>query len=196
MGEDPAIFATALETLAVKAFGDMGQMARLRLIRDRFIAGHSSCELRRHMDSVWESHAHPAVRRVSKPSPDPIYPAYVVGDSDKISETTCSGSDTGACGGEVVSASGGGDTESSAPGRESSGAGGIGTDVAVISFGTTTMTEATTATATRTTRLERSGVFLVWEVGSCSNTMPELGRVIPVYAARMAGGKKLQGDLL
>ena len=51
VGEDPAIFATALETLAVKAFGDMGQTACLRLIRDRFIAGHSSCELRRHLDS-------------------------------------------------------------------------------------------------------------------------------------------------
>ena len=102
-GEDPSIFATVLETLAVKAFGDMGQTARLRLIRDRVIAGHSSCELRRHLDSVppetpirdvvdrcrvWESHADPAVRRVSKPSPDPIYPAYVVGDSDNISEST------------------------------------------------------------------------------------------------------------
>ena len=102
-GEDPSIFATALETLAVKAFGDMGQAARLRLIRGRFIVGHSSCELRRHLDSVlpetpirnvvdrcriWESHADPAVHRVSKPSPDPIYPAYVVGDSDNISETT------------------------------------------------------------------------------------------------------------
>ena len=43
-GEDPSIFAIALEALAVKAFGDMGQTARLRLIRDRFIAGHSSCE--------------------------------------------------------------------------------------------------------------------------------------------------------
>ena len=51
-GEDPSIFAIALETLAVKAFGDMGQTARLRLIRDRFIAGHNSCELRRHLDSV------------------------------------------------------------------------------------------------------------------------------------------------
>ena len=103
MGEDPAIFATALETLAVKAFGDMIQTPRLRLIRDRFIAGHNSCELCRHLDSVppetpirdvvdrcrvWESHADPAVRRVSKPIPDPIYPAYVVGDSNKISETT------------------------------------------------------------------------------------------------------------
>ena len=51
-GVDPSIFSTALETLAVKAFGDMGQIARLRLIRDRFIAGHSSCELQRHLDSV------------------------------------------------------------------------------------------------------------------------------------------------
>ena len=40
--EDPSIFATALETLAVKAFGDMGQTARLGLIRDQFIAGHSN----------------------------------------------------------------------------------------------------------------------------------------------------------
>ena len=102
-GEDPSIFAKALETLAVKAFGDMGQTARLRLIHDRFIAGHSSCELWRHLESVppetpirdvvdrcrvWESHADPAVRRISKPSPDQTYPAYVAGDSDSISETT------------------------------------------------------------------------------------------------------------
>ena len=94
VGEDPAIFSTAIETLAMKAFGDMGQTARLRMIRDRFIAGHSSCELRRHLNSVppetpirdvmdcchvWESHADPAVHRVSKPSSDPIYPAYAVG---------------------------------------------------------------------------------------------------------------------
>ena len=36
---------------------------------------------------VWESHADTEVRRISKPSPDPIYPAYVVGDSDNIGET-------------------------------------------------------------------------------------------------------------
>ena len=35
---------------------------------------------------VWESHADPEVRRVSKPGPEPIYPAYVVGDSDKAVE--------------------------------------------------------------------------------------------------------------
>ena len=47
-GEDPSIFAIEFETLAVKAFGDMGQTAPLHIIRNRFIAGHGSCELRRH----------------------------------------------------------------------------------------------------------------------------------------------------
>ena len=65
-GTDPSIFAIEL------AFGDMGHMARLCLVRDRFIAGQDSCALRRHLDSVspethiwdivdrcrvWESHA-------------------------------------------------------------------------------------------------------------------------------------------
>ena len=102
-GEDPANFATALETLAVKAFGDMGQTARLRLIRDRFIAGHSNCDLHRHLDSAppetpirdvvdrfraWESHADPAVSRTSKPAPDPTYPTYTVGEIDSDNEST------------------------------------------------------------------------------------------------------------
>ena len=92
-GEDPANFATALEMLAVKAFGDMGQTARLRLIRDIFIAGHNSCDLRRHLDSappespirdvvdrcrVWESHAEPASGRIRKPTTDPMYLAFTV----------------------------------------------------------------------------------------------------------------------
>ena len=100
-GEDPPIFAMALETLAAKVFGDMGQTARLRLVRDRFIAGHSSCDLR-YLDSVppetpihnvvdryrvLENHADPEIQRISKPSLDPIYPAYVVGDSDNVGET-------------------------------------------------------------------------------------------------------------
>ena len=78
-GDDPSIFAIALETLAVKAFGDMGQTAHLLLFRYRFIAGHSSCELRRYLDSVppeipiwdvvdlcgiWESHADLEIWRV------------------------------------------------------------------------------------------------------------------------------------
>ena len=97
-GEDPSIFAIALETLAVKTFSDMGQMARLRLIRDRFIAGHNSCELHRHLDSVppetpiqdivdrcrvWESHADSDVRRVSRQGPDPGFLTYVVSDPDR-----------------------------------------------------------------------------------------------------------------
>ena len=96
-GEDPANFGITLETLAVKAFGDIGQTVRLRLIRDRFIAGHESCELRRHLDClppdtplrdivdrcrVWESHSDSSVRRVSKPMPEPAYPAYVVKKSE------------------------------------------------------------------------------------------------------------------
>ena len=51
-GEDPSNFAITLETLAAKAFDDIGQEARLRLIRDRFIAGHESCDLRRYLDCV------------------------------------------------------------------------------------------------------------------------------------------------
>ena len=92
-GEDPSNFSITLETLAIKAFGDMGQTARLRLIRDRFIAGHESCELRRHLDClppdtplrdivdrcrVWESHTELSVRRVSRPTPEPGYPAYMI----------------------------------------------------------------------------------------------------------------------
>ena len=97
--EDPENFATALEMLAVMAFGDMG----LRLIRDRFIAGHSNCDLRRHLHSappetpirdvvdrcrVWESHADPAVHRMSKPTPDPMYPTYTVCETDSNNEIT------------------------------------------------------------------------------------------------------------
>ena len=37
---------------------------------------------------VWESHADPEIRRVSKPGPDPIYPAYVINDSDKVVDET------------------------------------------------------------------------------------------------------------
>ena len=98
-----ANFATALEILAVKAFGDMGQTARLRLIRDRFIAGHNSCDLRRHLDSappetpirdvvdrcrIWESHADPAISRTRKPTPNPMYPTFTVGETDSNNEIT------------------------------------------------------------------------------------------------------------
>ena len=104
MGEDPSNFAIKLETLAVKAFGYMGQIARLRLIRDRFIAGHENCDLRRYLDCVppdtplrdivdrcrvWESHGTTEIRRISKPIPEPVYPTYVVEQPDYESEPVC-----------------------------------------------------------------------------------------------------------
>ena len=82
----------------------MGQTARLRLIRDRFIAGHESCDLRRYLDCappvttlrdivdrcrVWESHGNTEVRRVSKPMPKPVYPTYVVEHPDYETEPVC-----------------------------------------------------------------------------------------------------------
>ena len=42
---DPATFATELEILAVRGFGDMGKRARNWIIRDRFIAAQWSCGL-------------------------------------------------------------------------------------------------------------------------------------------------------
>ena len=80
----------------------MGQTARLRLIRDWFIAGHSSCELRRHLDSRHLDSVPPRLQSetwwtiatfgratlTQQPSPDLTYPAYVVGDADRNSENT------------------------------------------------------------------------------------------------------------
>ena len=70
-GEDPAVFAIALETLARRAFADVDASVRVKLVWDKFIAGQRQCALRRHLDSagpdtpissfvdkcrVWESH--------------------------------------------------------------------------------------------------------------------------------------------
>ena len=69
---NPVTFATDLDILAVRGFGDMGKCARNWMVRDRFIAAQRSCGLRRHLDSVppdipmrdivdrcrvWESHS-------------------------------------------------------------------------------------------------------------------------------------------
>ena len=87
----------------MKAFADMEQTDPLQLIRDRFIAGHNSCDLRQHLDSappetpirdvvdrcrVWESHADPAISRTRKPTPDLIYPTFTVGKKDSNNEIT------------------------------------------------------------------------------------------------------------
>ena len=90
-GTDPSIFAIELETLAMKAFGDMSQMACLRLVRDRFIAGQDSCTLRQYLDSVapdtairdivdrcrvWESHVDLEDQGGWYPSPRQPLPIY------------------------------------------------------------------------------------------------------------------------
>ena len=49
---DPATFATELEILAVRGFGDMGKCARNWMVRDKFIAAQRSCGLRRHSGSL------------------------------------------------------------------------------------------------------------------------------------------------
>ena len=94
-GEDPSKFAVALETLAVKAFGDIGPKARNRIIRDQFIAGHPNSVLRRYLDSVppetpirdivdrcrlWESHADTDDQRVVKPMLERAQPVYAVSE--------------------------------------------------------------------------------------------------------------------
>ena len=99
MGTDPSIFAIELETLAMKAFGDMSQMVRLRLVRDRFIAGQDSCALRRHLDSVapetpiqdivdrchvWESHTDLEGQRGWYPSPRQPLPVYTINNGGRV----------------------------------------------------------------------------------------------------------------
>ena len=79
----------------MKAFGDMGHTARLHIIQDHFIAGHDSCELRRHLDSVtpetpirdivdrcrvWESHADSDNRRFGRRGPERALPIYNMDD--------------------------------------------------------------------------------------------------------------------
>ena len=73
----------------------MGPNARLRLIRDHFIASHPNCDLRRHLDSVphetpireivdrcrvWESHADADDRRIVKPTQERARPVYMVSE--------------------------------------------------------------------------------------------------------------------
>ena len=71
----------------------MGPNAPIRLMRDRFVAGHENCALRRHLDSVppktpirdivdryrvWESHVDTGARIIVKPAPEMTLPIYTV----------------------------------------------------------------------------------------------------------------------
>ena len=98
-GTDPSIFAIELETMVMKAFGDMSQMARIRLVRDRFMARQDSCALRRHLDSVapetpkrdivdrccvWESHADLEGQRGWYPNPRQPLPVYAINNVERV----------------------------------------------------------------------------------------------------------------
>ena len=69
-----------------------------------FIAGHTSCDLRRYLDCVppdtplrdivdrcrvWESHGTTDIRRVSKPVSDAVYPTYTVEQPKYEDEPVC-----------------------------------------------------------------------------------------------------------
>ena len=199
VGEDPSIFVIALETLAVKAFGDMGQMACLRLIRDHFIAGHSSCELRRYLDSVppetpirdvvdrcrvWESHADPEIRRISKPSHDMGGGGYQARSGGGSAQTIaggygCPGSGPssgsgGSDGGKIAAASGGGDTGSPAGARESTRACGVGKLAQIVPLGTTDIGTADSA-ETHQVGLEWHRMFFMRKDGSWCDSLPHSG---------------------
>ena len=136
---------------------------------------------------VWESHADPAVRRASKPSLDPIYPAYVVGDSVNITETI-----------QVVAVTrpkSGPDqiddllrrllmaVDTPAPIPEVPAVEkllqrlvAVGLKKRLRSFLSGQQSnEAATSTATHPTGLERSCLFLMREVGSCCDSVPNFG---------------------
>ena len=81
----------------------MGQTTQLRLIRDGFIAGHNSCDLRRHLDSappetpirdvvdrcrIWESHADPEINRTRNPTTDMLHPTLTVGGTESNYDIT------------------------------------------------------------------------------------------------------------
>ena len=146
--------------------------------------------------SVWESHADPAVRRISKPNPDPTYPAYAVGDTDSDNEATRVAVVTGqrsdqnqledllrrvistaeppALKPEVLDAAKllqqlVRETQSRPP----------GTDVTLFPRWTAPMTAAASATATYPTRLDRCGVFLLWGSRHMATRCPNLDEAFP-----------------
>ena len=94
LDDDPSVFAIELETLARRAFADIGSSIQLQMVRDRFIVGQAECALRRHLDSlgpdtrmrdivdscrVWESHNEAAI------GPRAVYQVTKDGQSPVVS---------------------------------------------------------------------------------------------------------------
>ena len=149
---------------------------------------------------VWESHADPAVRRMSKPTPDPTYPAYAVSDTDSDNEVTRVAAVTGLRSGQnqlenllrrvisttsgseagdiryrkTVTTAGEGATESATHSCKPSSTDDTGTDVALFPRWSAPTTTAASATATYATRLDRRGLFLLWKVRPYGDALPQL----------------------
>ena len=102
------MFAVELETLAMRAFGDLSSSAHLQLVCDRFIAGQMECSLRRHLDSVepgtpirdivdrcrvWESHAEDTDCWGARPIPHRPLPVYRIDDEETKSSPDVSSED-------------------------------------------------------------------------------------------------------
>ena len=98
-GSDPSVFAVKLETLAMRAFGDLSLLMRLQLVRYWFIAGQVGCALRRHLDSVepeipiqdivdrccvWESHAEFVDHRGDSPTRRQPLPVCPIEDTETV----------------------------------------------------------------------------------------------------------------
>ena len=88
-GDDPSVFAVELETLAMRAFGDLSSSACLQLVRDRFIAGQmDSVEpgtpIRDIVDRcrVWESHAEDTDCWGARPIPHRPLPVYRIDNEE------------------------------------------------------------------------------------------------------------------
>ena len=107
-GEDPSVFAVELETLALKAFGDLSSSARLQLVHDQFIVGQVGCSFRRHLDGVepgtpirdivdrchvWESQAEDTDCRGTAPIRNRLLPVYPIDEVRMESGPVCSSDD-------------------------------------------------------------------------------------------------------
>ena len=107
-GDNPSVFAVELETLAMRAFGELSPLARLQMVHDRFITGQRECSLHRHLDGVelgtpiwdivdrcrvWESHAEAADCWGEGPILNQPLPVCLIGDVETESVPMSSSND-------------------------------------------------------------------------------------------------------
>ena len=101
------MFAVELETLELETL-DLNSLARLLLVRDRFIVGQVGCSLRRHLDGVepgtpirdivdrcrvWESHAKDTDCWGTAPIRNRPLPVYLIDEVRTESGPVCCSDD-------------------------------------------------------------------------------------------------------